>query len=130
MSTGTKREIGDRAEELVVHFLENAGLNIIEKNLRLGYVELDVVALDESDTAEVLCFIEVKYRRGQGFGGALAAVTAQKQKRLHKAAARYLAKKYESVSLAPRCRFDVVTVEGSLEKPLITHHKQAFEVQS
>jgi putative endonuclease len=57
-----------------------------------------------------LRFVEVKERAGDAFGGAAAAVGAEKQRRVRRAASAWLAAhpEYGGLDVA----FDVVAVEG------------------
>ena len=55
--------------------------------------------------------VEVRLRASERYGGALASVDVYKQKRLARAAQRWLAEHYGE--RWPACRFDVVTVDGS-----------------
>lgn len=99
-------ESGARAEQLAVAYLQARGVTIVARNLRCRRDELDIVGLD----GDTLALIEVRQRRGGGFGGALASVTARKQGRLIRAA-RYLLQ--TDVRLrGRRLRFDVIAVQG------------------
>ena len=57
-----------------------------------------------------LRFVEVKEKRGAGFGDPLEMVTAEKQRRVRRAAAAWLAAKPELRGL--RVGFDVVAVRS------------------
>ena len=59
---------------------------------------------------ETLVFVEVRYRRGEGYGGAVESVDRHKQRRLAAAAAAYLQAHPRRAELP--CRFDVVADEG------------------
>ena len=56
--------IGGLGEDLAVKYLENKGYEIIERNFRRPWGELDIVARDEGAT---LVFIEVKTMKRSGF---------------------------------------------------------------
>ena len=66
---------GRSGEELAARFLEARGWTILERNLRSGRREVDLVARKDS----VVAFVEVKCRRGRRFGHPLDAITAAKQ---------------------------------------------------
>lgn len=95
---------GDAGEELAARFLEARGMAIVARNYRTRLGEIDLIARD----GEVLVFVEVRLRADERFGGAAASVGPAKQRRLAAAAGAYLAR----LERAPRCRFDVVTLEG------------------
>ena len=97
------RGVGDRGEELAVAALKREGYRIVERNFRTPAGEVDVVA-EESGT---LCFVEVKWRRGIDRGHPAEAVTAEKQRRIARAAQWYLARRRAA---EPPCRFDVVAI--------------------
>ena len=97
-----------------------AGYRILARNFRARSGEIDFVAEDSG----VLCFIEVKGRSGEGFGAPAEAVTAEKQRRIFRAAEEYLRRKS---GRRPVCRFDVVSVlEKEGERPQIEILRDAF----
>ncbi len=100
--------------------LERAGLRLRAANVRYRIGELDLVM----DDADVLVFVEVRYRRGRSHGDGAASVDARKRARMANAAAAYLA---TSPALARRtCRFDVVAVTGAAEAPSFDWIRNAF----
>jgi putative endonuclease len=118
----TTRARGDEAEAIAARVLERAGLVIEARNYRAGPVELDLVARD----GETLCFVEVRARRSARFGSAAASVGRTKRTRLERAAAAYLASR---PGPAPRCRFDVITLDGPPERARLRWHKGAFRAE-
>ena len=94
---------GADAEERVARFLASRGLSIVARNFRTRLGEIDLVAQDGA----TLVFVEVRYRAGGGYGGALESITAAKRSRIVAAAHQYLAR----LGAEPPCRFDVVTFE-------------------
>ena len=106
--TAAHQRTGRRAEQLVAQRLTAAGWEIVERNARTRYGELDIVALDGS----VLVFVEVKAgRTGAAFGPErpVLAVDARKQRRVRKLATAWMAERRD----APRysaIRFDAVGV--------------------
>ena len=99
----TAQSAGDRGEERAAQFLQRNGLRIIERNYRTRLGEIDLIARD----GDVLVFVEVRLRADDRFGGAAASIGPAKQRRLAAAASAYLSR----LGRAPRCRFDVVTLE-------------------
>ena len=76
-----RRTLGDFGEEEAVRHLERRGHEILDRNFRTRYGELDVV----SRTADCLVFCEVKTRTSGGRSGpasALEAVGPAKRRRL------------------------------------------------
>lgn len=87
----------------------------MEKNLRLGNAEIDLVTLDQKFNEIV--FVEVKYRQKNDFGDPSQAVNQDKIKQMSKVANYYLKKKQFKKSY----RFDIISVSGNLEQPEIEH---------
>lgn len=116
--TNQLRKPGIAGEEAAENWLVQSGYLILERNLRVGRGEIDLVA-QQGDT---LAFIEVKTTSGTE-SGIEERVTHQKQARITSAAAAYLYRC--STSLAPR--FDVITVHFKDDVPVIRHFPSAFE---
>ena len=87
----TTRQIGDKGEQAVADWLAADGHEIIARNWRTRYCEIDIVSVK----GEVLYFTEVKYRKNDDFGDGLAAITAKKQRQMRFAAELFLAGKPE-----------------------------------
>jgi putative endonuclease len=114
-NTHSRAEIGAVGEQLAVDHLRGLGLQIVERNWRCRYGELDVVAADDG----VLVFVEVKTRTSDQFGGAVAAVTPAKVRRLRRLAGLWLG---EHRGAWAAVRIDVVAITiGRSRTPEITH---------
>lgn len=94
---------GDAAEDRALHYLQQQGLKLVERNFRCKGGEIDIIMQDRG----TLVFVEVRKRASGRFGGAAASVTASKQARLVVAAQTYLQRLRDQ----PACRFDVVAIE-------------------
>ena len=118
----TARLFGRAAESEAERFLRRKGYRIVERNLRSIFGELDLVVR----RGDLVVFVEVKARRTAAHGGAPYAVSGQKQARLIRLAAQYLAQRRLG---QPPCRFDVVLCTGGTVKPdAIQHIENAFDV--
>jgi putative endonuclease len=115
--------VGKAGEEAAVQYLRQQGYQILERNYRCRFGEIDLIARD----GQTLAFIEVKTRRSQRFGPPAAAVTIEKQRHLIKASQVYLSQKRKADEL---CRFDVVTIEVDSQAPRIELIKDAFQPAS
>jgi len=104
--TTARRATGNRFEEAARVFLEARGMRLVRANFLCRHGEIDLVMRD----GDTLVFVEVRYRRGSSFGGALASVTAAKQRKLVSAAHLWLAAYPRDASRA--CRFDVLAFDG------------------
>lgn len=102
-----RRATGDSFETRALQLLERGGLSLVERNYNTRYGEIDLVMRE----GETVVFVEVRYRRGEDFGGALASVTAGKRKRLILAARLFL-QSHPQLAQQP-CRFDVIAFAGT-----------------
>lgn len=80
-------DLGRLGEQAAAEFLIGCGMEVVARNWRCRRGEIDLVCLDH----RTLVFCEVKTRRGEAFGGPLAAITAQKAARLRLLVGEYLA---------------------------------------
>lgn len=112
--------LGARGEDMAVEFLTEAGMEIIARNWRCRYGELDVIAA----TADRIVFVEVKTRTGAGYGSPAESVTFAKQRRIRVLAMHWLAESGRSWSAV---RFDVIAVVIARGcQPVIEHFVDAF----
>ena len=121
----TTAETGRRGEDLAVATLEAKGYRVLDRNYRWGREEVDVVAFQPTpaDDGGVIVFVEVKTRRGTGFGRPEAAVDAAKQQAILRVAEAYL---HERRLMPAPTRFDVVAVLLGAGGPQIEHFENAF----
>ncbi len=101
-----KRALGDSRERQAAAYLQQHGARIKARNYTCRWGEIDlIVEVDNS-----LCFVEVRHRSQQDFGGAAQSVTPGKQKKLIASAQHYLQRhpRYQQHA----CRFDVIAIEG------------------
>ena len=106
--TIARQRTGARAEELVARRLVAAGWEIVERNARTRYGELDIVARD----GRALVFVEVKAgRQGAAFGPErpILAVDRRKQQKVRRLATAWMAERHDIPHYA-EIRFDAVGV--------------------
>ncbi len=106
--TATRQRIGRAAEDLVAAHLAEVGWEIVERNARTRYGELDIVALDGS----TLVFVEVKAaRRDSRFGPErpVHAIDFRKQRRIRRLATAWMGERRDRPRYAA-IRFDAVGV--------------------
>ncbi len=119
----SSRETGVFGEALALRYLEGKGYEVVERNHRTRHGEIDLI-LREGAT---LVFVEVKARRGRGFGDPLEAVTASKQVRVRRMAEAYLSEKGADFTDAfEEIRFDAVGIVVSDGGNEIQHVEDAF----
>jgi putative endonuclease len=102
---------GAAAERRALWWYRRRGWRILGTNVWAGGNELDLIVRRGRE----LRFVEVKEKDGPGFGDPLEMVTAEKQRRLRRAASAWLSRRPELRGLHPG--FDVVAVrEGKLRR--------------
>lgn len=121
--------LGDAAEDLVARRLETAGWLVLGRNIRVGRLELDLVAVDPGPPPG-LVVVEVRWRAGRDFGLAEESVDFRKRARLRAAAFALLERGSIGSEGAPLprlpLRIDLVVVEPgptAREGPRVRHHR-------
>lgn len=117
---------GNAGEDEAAKYLEQKGYKILERNVNLGYGEIDILA----EFQRIIVIVEVKTVRGSGFGVAADLVRYAKQNKL-RLLARAMMQKYPG----RRLRIDVIGVDFSEIgpfnadgfKPKIEHIENAVE---
>ena len=103
---GPRGVIGCRAEAAVVQFLERAGFVILARNLRLGRLELDIVAR----RAELIAVVEVRTRGATAWTSGFGSLTFGKQARIRRAGQRLWRERFQRDPTAIHLRFDAASV--------------------
>lgn len=80
------RRIGDKGEDLVVELLKSRGFEILDRNFRMKFGELDIVAM----RGRCVHFVEVKARWSSGYGHPAESVIRRKQQTIRKLADCYI----------------------------------------
>lgn len=113
-----RRARGAAVESLARDHLRAAGLADVSANAGYRVGELDLVMRD----GDTLVFVEVRYRRGDAYGGGAASVDGRKRRKLIIAAQLFLGA-HPALAVLP-CRFDVVDASG--EPPRLRWIRDAF----
>jgi len=101
-----KRKVGSLHEAQVADWLKCHGYQILVRNFRCRFGEIDIVAKKDG----CIVFVEVKYRRSRSYGAPQEAVDFRKQQRISNAASYYLYTRRCPADTP--CRFDVAAVSG------------------
>ena len=104
MSGDPRRSLGHIGEQLAAAHLERCGFEIVERNYRTRWGELDIVAFDGS----TLAFCEVKTRRGAG-ANPLEAIHPRKRMQVRNMARAWLSGRTARPHAA-LLRFDAIGV--------------------
>ena len=114
-------EFGRQGEELAASFLEEKGYQILKRNQRTPYGEIDLIVREKN----IIIFVEVKSRSTEFFGSPADAVNAKKQERIRQSGLWWLhetGEKYEEI------RFDVIGIIKKKKSPWeISHWIGGFE---
>jgi putative endonuclease len=106
VSSDHRPQLGALGEDLAAEHLVRRGFEIVERNYRTRWGELDIVAFD----GRTLAFCEVKTRRVSPTGGSpLDAVRMLKRAQVRKMAGRWLIERTDRPR-AKTLRFDAIGV--------------------
>ena len=115
-------KLGQEGEAFAEQFLKASGYEILKRNYRSPYGEIDIVGRENGE----ICFIEVKTRQEDGWD-AFEAVDPRKQRKIARTATAFLMERFGSEDVS--ARFDVLAVwaaeDGSLKGELL---KDAFRL--
>ena len=126
-----KRAIGNLGEKCAAKFLFWRGYRILERNYVADGAEIDLIA----KKGGVLAFVEVKTRSlstlGKKEARPASSVTAEKQKKIIKAAGRYVGYRHKDL----RKRFDIIEVyvdssNGKTRVIEIKHLENTFNINT
>ena len=119
--TNRRTALGAAGEDAAAAHLERQGYRILERNVRAGGVEIDLIACRRG----LVVIVEVKARRSRRYGSAADAVDARKRARLARGAAAWLRAARRP---ARQVRFDVITCEPDATGAWqLAHWEGAFE---
>lgn len=117
----TPEPLGKQGENIAVRHLKRAGYRILDRNVKLGRYEIDIIAR-EGDT---VAFVEVKTRRTNTFAEPEANVNHTKQEHIRRAARTYI---YRHPEPNTYYRYDIVSVVlPEIGKPAVTLFRNAFQ---
>jgi putative endonuclease len=119
-----RQRLGALGEQLAAEHLERQGFQIVERNYRTRWGELDIVAFD----GHTLAFCEVKTRRLQpGSGSPFDALRSHKRSQVRKMSGSWLIER-DDRPYAPVIRFDAIGVTFDLSGRFvgIEHLEGAF----
>jgi putative endonuclease len=98
------KAIGDAGEDLAADFLAENGYQIVGRNFRTKFGEIDIIAKEDG----VLVFAEVKKKSSARFGFPYEMVTTKKIEKIKRTAEAYISEN----SYKGEWRIDVVSIFG------------------
>lgn len=118
--------IGRGGEEIAAAHLIEAGFRVLWKNVRIGPLELDLVAKKD----DLVIIVEVRSRGPGAFEGPLASITFGKRRMLLRAARGLWRGRLKKMPDVQRVRIDVVAIRSSAKGPSIEWIKGAITEDS
>ena len=115
----TRAEVGRAAEDLVAKRLEAFGFKVLGRNVRLGRLELDLIARSR----DLLVFCEVRARMHDRFVAPAATMDPRKVARVRRAAAQWLREQRPG---DVDVRFDVAAVIFDVPGGRIEYYEGAY----
>jgi putative endonuclease len=117
--------LGRLGERAAGEFLTRSGWTVLHRNYRFGRREVDLVAR----RGDLVAFIEVKTRAGDGYGVPEEAVTRLKRREIELVAAAYLARERPG---DVDVRFDVfaIVMQGDGAVRRIEHLEDAWRPEA
>jgi putative endonuclease len=120
---GYERTTTGRAAELAVaHYLELRGYSIVASNLRIGYLELDLVAR----LGPVIAIVEVRSRGASAWTSGFGSIDRKKRLRIRRAGQRLWQRRYKHDSSVERLRFDAASVTWVDGRACVSYAAAAF----
>ena len=95
LASPTTKQLGDRAESRVADYLESLGHEIVARNWKTRWCEIDIVSV----LGDKIYFTEVKYRKDGGHGTGFEVVGKEKLRQMEFAAESYI--KFYGSELSP-----------------------------
>ncbi len=105
-SCARRARLGARAEDVVAEDLLRQGYQLVARNLRVGHLEIDLIAR----FGDLLVFVEVRHRGIGAWQGPFESVTPAKRARIRKAASLLWHQRFAADASVNRMRFDVAAV--------------------
>ena len=124
MSNDRRHRLGALGEQVAAEHLVRRGFEILERNYRTRWGELDIVAFD----GHTIAFCEVKARRAGGrMGPPFDAIHPRKRAQVRKLVSRWLAERSERPRAAHiRCDAIGVIFDASDRLVALEHLESAF----
>jgi putative endonuclease len=118
-----RAERAQSAEAAVAAYLERRGFAVVARNLRLGKLELDVVARQ----GVLIVIVEVRTRGAGAWTTAFGSIDSAKRRRIRRAGERLWQRRYKNDGSVERMRFDAASVTfDEAGEPRVEYVEAAF----
>ncbi len=123
--TKKRQKLGRWGETKAAQYLRERGYTIIARNVYTQYGELDIIASQTLNDAEITVFVEVKTRTTTTFGYPEEAITTLKREHILASAQTYL---QEHPELGDSWQVDIIAIQRTNAKdaPEIIHFENVF----
>ena len=118
-----KDVLGRAGEDRAARYLEESGYGVLDRNWRIRDGELDLVVARAGE----LVVVEVKTRRGDGFGHPFEAIDARKRRRLWRLAVAWIAA-HPDEAQGRRLRIDAIGLTGPDPATAVLEHLEDLQV--
>ena len=118
-----KDVLGRGGEQRAARYFEENGYAVLARNWRCRTGEIDLVVADR----DCVVVVEVKTRRGEGFGHPFEAIDARKRARLWRLAVEWTAENRNAVQ-GRRLRIDAIGLTGPDPQTALLEHIVDVEV--
>jgi putative endonuclease len=118
-----KDELGKAGEDRAAGYFSALGYDVLARNWRCDAGEIDLVVA----SPESVVVVEVKTRRGEGFGHPFEAIDARKRARLWRLAVAWVGGHRQAVQ-GRRFRIDAIALTGADPRTARLEHIEDLEV--
>lgn len=118
-----KDALGREGEDRAARYFEDQGYAVLARNWRCATGEIDLVVA----AVDHVVVVEVKTRRGEGFGHPFEAIDARKRARLWRLAVAWTAQNRDIVQ-GRRLRIDAIGLTGADPRTARLEHLVDIEV--
>ena len=114
------QRIGKWGEDIATEYLTQKGYELVARNIRTPYGEIDIIAKQ----GDITIFVEVKTRTSNKMGLPEESITPRKREHMLAAADHYAAE-----NEIDHWQIDVIAIEGkpASSKPKITYFENAIQ---
>jgi putative endonuclease len=102
----SRQVVGTAAEDAVVRYVDTLGWRLLNRNVRVGHYEIDILAQD----GRTLVIIEVRHRGERSLTSGFGSLSATKRIRVRRAGERLWHSRFRYDSTIDRMRFDAASV--------------------
>lgn len=120
----TTKQKGYIGEQIVAQYVENKKMEVINRNYRSRYGEIDIICRDE----RIIAFVEVKLRKENSFMSGVDAVDKRKKNKIIKTSYVYMQK--NDINLQPRFDVAELTCDNNGRVKRINYISDAFGIEN